>query len=67
MAEAVSPASITCAGKTIASKQQTADRKTDFDMGSDGSRILWIFVIVSRKRFAVNAFIRICLFESHCR
>jgi hypothetical protein len=37
MAEAVSPASITCAGNRIASRQHTADRS--LDMGSDRSQI----------------------------
>jgi len=35
MADAVSPASIICAGNRIASKQHTADRNADCDMGSD--------------------------------
>src|SRR5229473_5516317 len=52
MADAVSPASITCAGNTIASKQHTADRNADSDMGSDHSRISWIFHYCKRQRFA---------------
>src|SRR5208283_2374278 len=36
--DAVSPASISCAGNRIASKQHTADRSLDCDMGSDHSR-----------------------------
>src|SRR5271157_1117158 len=40
MADAVSPASIICAGNAIASKQHTADRNADCDMGSDHSAFL---------------------------
>src|SRR5208282_2909627 len=39
MADAVSPASMTCAGNRIASKQHTADRSLDSDMGPDLSQI----------------------------
>jgi hypothetical protein len=38
IAAAVSPASIICAGNIAASKQHTADRNADCDMGSDHSR-----------------------------
>jgi hypothetical protein len=44
MADAVSPASMICAGKRIASKQHTADRNADCDMGSDHSCISGFFL-----------------------
>jgi hypothetical protein len=43
MADAVSPASIVCAGNRIASKQHIAHRSLDSDMGSDHSNISGLF------------------------
>jgi len=65
MADAVSPASIICAGNRIASKQHTADRSADSDMGSDHSRKLLFSAIVSRKQLQVNAFVRFCALLSY--
>src|ERR1039458_7028121 len=50
MAVAVSPASIIWTGNTTASKQHTADRNADCDMGSDHSRISGFSLIVSWQR-----------------
>src|ERR1700686_2249554 len=50
MADAVSAANMTCTGKTRASKQHTADRKADSDMGLDSSRVYRFPPIVSCKQ-----------------
>src|SRR5260370_33551477 len=58
MADAVSPASITCAGNRIASKQHTADRSLDCDMVRVTPAFLGFSIIVSGYGLPVNAFVR---------
>src|ERR1019366_1755244 len=59
MADAVSPASIICAGNRIASKQHTAHRNLESDIGSDHSTFLDCF---HRKPVKGYRSIRLCAF-----
>ena len=65
MADAVSPASITCAGNRIASKQHTQTGKPTVTWFGSLPHFCGFSIIVSGKGLQVNAFVRFRALLSH--